>query len=444
MSILLKSQIQVYNRYAITKKFTAQETEIKMTQGKISLLVSESEITELKNGNKTMYSRLVTTELNLNSITLAVSSSKYKTINGVLNAVTQAEASITLHSNQIALKVSKDSVISSINQTSESVKINANKIALTGNGIISIINTGTTTINAAKINLNGVVTANENFKILADGSMVAKNGTFRGAIASSSASITGGTLNINNNFTVDEIGNFKVAGFNLFTYRLFDYSPLFGATVHGGGMYFGEITNSKQEVASCIENSRLYLGISGTPEIGYHGSIRVSSLSGELAFSIEGTSIIASKECTMFFNGMAIFRGRVSIENTLVVDGNFAVKGNKNRAVMTNHYGMVAQSAYETCEPMFGDLGHGVINENGMCVVFIDPKFGETISTEYGYYVFITKYSDGDIWVESKDYFTFTLCGTPGLEFDWEIKAHQKGFETERLKNLDAELVAHM
>lgn len=182
MSIVLKSRVQVYNRYAITKKFTAQETKIEAVQGKISLLVSESEITELKNGNKTMYSRLVTTELNLNSITMAVSSSKYKTINGVLSAVTQAEASITLHSNQIALKVSKDSVISSINQTPESVKISANKIALTGNGIINIINTGTTTINAAKINLNGVVTANENFKILADGSMMAKNGVFNGRV----------------------------------------------------------------------------------------------------------------------------------------------------------------------------------------------------------------------------------------------------------------------
>lgn len=201
MSILLKSQIQVYNRYAITKKFTAQETEIKMTQGKISLLVSESEIAELKNGNKTMYSRLVTTELNLNSITMAVSSSKYKTINGVLSAVTQAEASITLHSNQIALKVSKDSVISSINQTSEAVRINANKIALTGNGIISIINTGTTTINAAKINLHGIVTANENFKILADGSMVAKNGLFNGRVELETGTESLPSLSINDTRT---------------------------------------------------------------------------------------------------------------------------------------------------------------------------------------------------------------------------------------------------
>ena len=134
-------------------------------QGNIALLVSASEIEELKNGNKTMYSRLASVELNLNSITLAVSSSEYKDINGVLSAITQARASITVNAQQIELKVSKNSVISSINQSAEEVQINANKIALTGNGIINILNTGTTTINASRINLNGIVTANQ-YKII--------------------------------------------------------------------------------------------------------------------------------------------------------------------------------------------------------------------------------------------------------------------------------------
>lgn len=53
-------------------------------------------------------------------------------------------------------KVDKDGVISSINQSNEEISINANKI-----------------------NLNGAVTANENFKILNDGSMETKNATFK-------------------------------------------------------------------------------------------------------------------------------------------------------------------------------------------------------------------------------------------------------------------------
>ena len=152
MPLTLTSRATVYDRYSIARRFTAQETAINVVKGNISLLVSESEITELKNGDKTMYSKLASVEMDLKSITLAVSSSEYKDINGVLSAITQARASITLNSQQIQLKVSKDSVISSINQTAEAVKINANKIELTGNGVIDILNTGTTTINASRIN----------------------------------------------------------------------------------------------------------------------------------------------------------------------------------------------------------------------------------------------------------------------------------------------------
>jgi hypothetical protein len=74
---------------------------------------------------------------------------------------TQLESSshFKINSDEINSKVSKDKLISEINQTSEQVRITANKIKF-----------------------EGVVTANENFKILEDGSMEAKNGTFSGDI----------------------------------------------------------------------------------------------------------------------------------------------------------------------------------------------------------------------------------------------------------------------
>lgn len=117
MSLILASRATVYDRYAISRKFTAQETAINVIQGNISLLISASEIEELKNGDKTMYSKLSAVEMDLNSINLAVSSSEYKDINGVLSAITQARASIELNSQEIRLKVSKDSLISTINQS---------------------------------------------------------------------------------------------------------------------------------------------------------------------------------------------------------------------------------------------------------------------------------------------------------------------------------------
>ena len=70
-----------------------------------------------------MYSKLSAVEMDLNSINLAVSSSEYKDINGVLSAITQARASIELNSQEIRLKVSKDSIISTINQSAEAVSL---------------------------------------------------------------------------------------------------------------------------------------------------------------------------------------------------------------------------------------------------------------------------------------------------------------------------------
>ena len=80
--------------------------------------------------------------------------------------------------------VQKKKIISEINQSAEEISIKAEKISL-----------------------EGLVTANENFKVLEDGSIEAKNGKFtgeiyatsgkfEGEIVSSKATITGGSVNI--------------------------------------------------------------------------------------------------------------------------------------------------------------------------------------------------------------------------------------------------------
>lgn len=68
-----------------------------------------------------------------------------------------ASSEIIQTADEISQKVTKGTIISEINQTAEAV-----------------------TISASKINFNGIVTANQNFKILSDGSMEAKNGKFSG------------------------------------------------------------------------------------------------------------------------------------------------------------------------------------------------------------------------------------------------------------------------
>ena len=91
-------------------------------------------------GNPTSASGIVTT---------AYASQIYatrQTVNALDGRVSSAEVKIDVHSSQISLRVEKDGVISAINQSSESV-----------------------VIDAKKINLNGVTTINNSFRVEADG-----------------------------------------------------------------------------------------------------------------------------------------------------------------------------------------------------------------------------------------------------------------------------------
>ncbi len=82
-------------------------------------------------------------------VTTAYASQIYATkttVDALTGRVNTAEASINVHSTQIAMRVEKDGVISAINQSAESV-----------------------TISASKINFNGMVTMNNSFRVEVNG-----------------------------------------------------------------------------------------------------------------------------------------------------------------------------------------------------------------------------------------------------------------------------------
>lgn len=112
---------------------------------KISLLEGDYEIEILEHNSGYVFAKLMLKNEYTSQFTTEV----------------KMDSSIKETANEINLEVSRkvgeNEIISKINQTAESVQITAEKI-----------------------NLNGVVTANNNFKILSDGSMEAKNAKFNG------------------------------------------------------------------------------------------------------------------------------------------------------------------------------------------------------------------------------------------------------------------------
>ena len=113
--------------------------------------------------------------------------------------------------------------------------------------------------------------------------------------------------------------------------------------------------------------------------------------------------------------------------------GGLFVSGDKTRLITTEDYGNRCLYAYETAVPYFGDIGENTIGEDGTVRIEIEPIFGETIDHD-GYCVFLQKEGPGDLWVDQKDPDAFTVKGTPGLKFSWELKAKQIDHNNRRLE----------
>lgn len=113
------------------------------------------------------------------------------------------------------------------------------------------------------------------------------------------------------------------------------------------------------------------------------------------------------------------------------VEGDLNVTGKKHRTIQTPNYGKISLSAYETASPMFGDIGSGQIGDDGLCYIWIDPVFVQTIFGEYQ--VFVQGYSDAPFYVTERASGYFVVKGPAGASFGWEIKAKQAGLEQERM-----------
>ncbi len=137
-----------------------------------------------------------------------------------------------------------------------------------------------------------------------------------------------------------------------------------------------------------------------------------------------------SAQMLFYANRYAFYGGPVTVQGT------FSSSGSKSRCVNTKNYDERLLYCYEMASPMFGDIGEGVINEQGKCIISFDDIFLETTDTSIEYQVFLQKEGNGDLWVNSKYSNYFIVEGTPNLKFSWEIKCKQKNFKFERLDEL--------
>ena len=172
-------QTEEYIKLLATKEYVDKETEkvykkydaeLKVTAEEISQRVTYEEYQNGIDGVTFSLSSKISTQAG--RIT-AVS----KEVDNINNTISEAGWITSTEGNQLYAKKEMENgktIISTINQTAEAVSIDADKI-----------------------NLNGVVTANKNFQILLDGSMKAVNADLSGKITATSGTIGGFTINSN-------------------------------------------------------------------------------------------------------------------------------------------------------------------------------------------------------------------------------------------------------
>lgn len=236
-------------------------------------------------------------------------------------------------------------------------------------------------IKGSNVDLTGKITATSGSFT---GTVNATSGSFTGSITSPNANITGGSINVN---TSSELSGFIKLNYS---------------------QYSSELGSTRLRIASGSTISM------------------VSFLQHYIADSND--NIISVMSQSGFYT-----------TRDIVASGDLNVVGTKNRVVKTKNYGEVLLNAYETPRPTFADTGHGTIGEDGLCYIDVESVFYETIDITHDYRYFLTKYGQGDLWIDkslsTKEY--FVVGGTKGLEFDWKIEAIQRDYNTHNLEKFD-------
>lgn len=267
-------------------------------------------------------------------------------------------------------------------------------------------------------------------EILDDGEFASKGGTFDGEINTTSGTIAGMNIELNG---IHSDNDSKSSGIsseakNVFwagtTYNSRAIAPF---RISDDGTVFAKdirVEDNSKNTSFSIINSK----ITGTNNSNFE-TVSISNLDGNITLydsKSENPLTLSSEEINL------------SDPNSQLIVG-----GTKSRVSKTENYNDRLLYCYETPSPMFGDIGSATVDDTGECIIYIDPVFEETINTNNcNYYVFLTPYGKGELYVSDIQADYFIVSGTSGLNFSWEIKAKQKNYESLRLEENMAKVSA--
>ena len=315
-----------------------------------------------------------------------------------LNSAKDRVSTLESWKREASVKITDSAIVATVTKSTEW----SNKADKSS--IISQINMSTEgiAIKGSLIKLEGLVTANDYFKINTDGSMETTKAVIGAAKLGTDGSIKiGNILSINKTGVVDSTtstGRCRISGSTI----------SFGVkTPYATGWEFKSTSNDR-------------LNINWTDG---------TNKDNIAAFQTGGTE---NSPYHFIVHQRAYFETYIKCKNIYAdyING----KAPKSRIVETENYDWRKLYCYEMPTPLFGDVGEGILDDSGKCIIMLDDIFSETITTSIEYQVFLQEEGRGDIWVQEKNKNYFEVNGTAGLKFAWEIKAKQIEYEYDRLE----------
>ncbi len=421
-----ENQVSLYDTDAIINKFNTQDTQLRVVQGEISAIISETEMTELISGSSTMYSRLSSVEMDVNGLTASFHSVSAD-VDALTGNYTSLDSRVTeISANVDGLDVSVSSLQTDVEgietwQTQVDLKISDSAIIST---VINSAGFSSAVIQEAdsiRLQASNISWQSDYSSMTADGILTCTNASITGTLNSSTvnggyvsgAYISGGTIT-NGNFTI-----YYGAIYNNPNHTVIDDGVAGILICDDGISCVGDYGECRIEADGCLtvfqEGSTLSEATYSITWPHITDGIRVYDESGTYASKLTyGALCVGMDENAALVNPV------------FWVDSQYlSCSGSKDRIVTTDSYGMRALVCYEMPSPMFGDIGTGRTDEGGVCFIDFNPIWSETVDLDGEYYVFLQEEGEGKLYVAEKTALGFCVKGTPNLKFSWEVKAYQ-------------------
>lgn len=421
-------------------------------------------VEEVSEGSAEKYAELST---KLDSITLEVSNGKTE------STFTLKAGETTLSSGTIKmtglvtfenLSTSGQTTIDGGNIRSNS--ITADKLSVTdlsalkatiggfsigSSAIYNGMNSLSATTNGVYLGTSGIALGGGKFKVTSAGALTATNATITGTINATSGTfqsvtISGSTFSGTLSNTGGSFGGSLNYASGYFSGNLYSAGGSYTGSINSSGTFSGSLSSAGGSYNGSIYSSGTFTGTNTGKLTGTASGATLSSctnigyLSGNSGNNLYlgGPATLTGNPVQLANSGSATIilsatSSAVKTQGHWTFNSIKVIEGQKDRVLNTGFYGNRCLAAYETPQATFADYGVAALDKTGVCYICIDPVFERTVQPFSIPTVFLTKYGEGDIWVEQVDHDTLIVKGTPGLKFSWETRYEQGHLECERL-----------